>query len=55
MLVWTVPVIILILMKYSLNVESDSLGDPVDVVFGDKVLLGLIVFYGIMVMCLLYI
>lgn len=55
MLVWTVPVIILILMKYSLNVESDSFGDPVDVVFGDKVLLGLIVFYGIMVMCLLYI
>lgn len=55
MLVWTVPVIILILMKYSLNVESDSLGDPVDVVFEDKILLGLIVFYGIMVMCLLYI
>lgn len=55
MLVWTVPVVILILMKYSLNVESDSLGDPVDVVLDDKILLGLIAFYGMLIMFLLYV
>lgn len=54
MLVWTVPFIMLILMKYSMNIENDSFGDPVNVVLEDKVLVITIILYGIMVMSLIY-
>lgn len=40
-LVWTVPLVILICMKYSLNIEGDSDGDPVEVIIKDKVLMGM--------------
>lgn len=54
MLIWTVPLIIVILMKYSINVENDSLGDPVDVVFEDKVLLGIILLFAIIMVGIIY-
>lgn len=54
LLVWTVPIVILILMKYSMNVENDSLGDPVDVVLADPWLLGIILVYGMTVMGIVY-
>ena len=54
LLIWTVPIVILILMKYSMNIESDSLGDPVDVVLSDKILLGLIILYAAYIMCVIY-
>ena len=54
-LVITVPFIILILMKYSLDVENDNLGDPVDVVLSDKILLAMILLYGISMMGIIYI
>lgn len=54
MLVWTVPFIMLILMKYSMNIENDSFGDPVNVVLEDKVLIITIILYGITVMSLIY-
>lgn len=38
MLVWSVPMIILIFMKYSLDIENNSDGDPVEVILNDKVL-----------------
>ena len=38
-LVWTVPLLVILGMKYSLNVESESDGDPVEVILDDKVLL----------------
>ncbi|AWK50029.1 prenyltransferase [Clostridium beijerinckii] len=41
-IVWTVPLIMLICMKYSLNVEGESDGDPVSVVLSDKVLIGMV-------------
>jgi len=48
-LVWTVPLLIILGMKYSLNVESESDGDPVEVILADKVLLLLgLVFAGIL-------
>ena len=53
-LVWTVPFIMLILMKYSMNIENDSFGDPVNVVLEDKVLIITIILYGITVMSLIY-
>ena len=46
-LIWTIPILIVICMKYSLNIEGDSYGDPVDVVLSDKFLLLLILIYVI--------
>lgn len=53
-LVWTVPLVIIILMKYSADIESNSYGDPVDVVMHDKVLLGLAALLGLAVIALIY-
>ena len=46
--------VILILMKYSLNVESDSLGDPIEVILSDKVLIILGIIYAIFCFAALY-
>lgn len=53
-LIWTVPVVMLIFMKYSLTVEGNSDGDPVEVLIHDKVLLGLCVIYLLIMFALLY-
>lgn len=46
----SVPMMIIICMRYSLLVEGDSDGDPIEVVLSDKVILGLIVaFFAFMV------
>lgn len=44
-LIITVPMVLLITLKYSLNVEGDSDGDPVEVLLKDK---------GLLVLCALY-
>jgi len=53
-LVWTVPLVILICMKYSLNIEGPSSGDPVEVLLRDKVLIALVAVYVCVMFCLLY-
>ncbi|MBQ7595220.1 MAG: decaprenyl-phosphate phosphoribosyltransferase [Clostridia bacterium] len=54
-LIWTVPVVMLIFLKYSLTIEGNSDGDPVEVLVHDKVLLGLSTPYLIMMFILLYV
>lgn len=54
LIILTVPLVILICMKYSMNIENDSYGDPVDVVLEDKVLTGLIIIYGVLIMAMMY-
>ncbi len=54
MLVWTVPLVMLICMKYSLNIEGESQGDPVEVVLGDKILMALISGYGLLIVFIIY-
>jgi len=54
-LVWTVSIVIIICMRYSMIVENDSDGDPVEVVLHDKFLLLSILFYGLILVGLLYI
>lgn len=44
-LVFTVPIVLLITMKYSLDVEKDSDGDPAEIIFNDIILLFLCIFY----------
>lgn len=49
-LIWTVPLIFIIFMKYNLNIEFNGHGDPVDVLYEDKVLLILTLLYGIIIL-----
>lgn len=53
-LVFTVPIVLLITMKYSINIEGDSDGDPVEVLLHDKVLLGLCAIYFTIMFLILY-
>ncbi len=53
-LVWTVPLVILLMMKYSADIESDSHGDPVDVITHDKFLMLLALAYGAIMLLLIY-
>lgn len=53
-LVWTVPIVMMIVMRYSMIIESDSDGDPVEVVIHDKILLTCIVLYGIILTSIIY-
>ena len=54
-LIWTVPMVILLMMKYSADIESDSYGDPVDVITHDKLLLLMAFAYGMAMLAILYI
>ncbi len=53
LLIWTIPIVMLLCMKYSMDVEGNSDGDPVEVILKDKtiIVLGLIlmiVLFGIL-------
>ena len=54
-LVFTVPIVLLITMKYSLDVEGESDGDPVEVLLHDKILLALCVLYLAVMFMILYV
>lgn len=51
---WTIPLVLIIVMKYSLNIETESDGDPVEVLLHDKMLIGLVAVYIISLFGLLY-
>ncbi len=53
-LILTVPIVLLITMKYSLDIEGESDGDPVEVLLHDKALLILCVFYLLIMFYILY-
>lgn len=44
-MVWTLPLTMAIIMKYELDLEKDSYGDPVEVLLGDKALLVIVSIY----------
>ena len=54
LLIWTIPMIILLCMKYSMDIENDGYGDPVDVITDDKVLLLLSLICGIYMFIVMY-
>lgn len=53
-LVWTVPLLIIIMMKYSSDIESDSHGDPVDVIVKDKILMCLAAVFVSVIILMVY-
>lgn len=53
-IIWTVPFVIAICMKYSLDVEGESLGDPVDVILSDKILMIMTLLYALIMFVAIY-
>lgn len=51
---YTIPFVIIIALKYSLNIEKESDGDPVELILGDKVLLCLTAILAIVMGMILY-
>lgn len=51
---WTIPIFIVLLMCYSLDIEGESDGDPVEVILHDKILVSIILVYAICIFILLY-
>jgi 4-hydroxybenzoate polyprenyltransferase len=52
--VYTIPLILIILLKYNLNIETDSDGDPTSVILRDKTLLFLCMVYIIWAFCIIF-
>lgn len=53
-MLWSIPVFMIILMKYSLNVEKDSDGDPIEILLQDKIIIVLGISFIICVFVFLY-
>ena len=51
----SVPMVMILCMRYSLIVEGSSDGDPVDVILGDKFLLGLGAIYSVYMIAVFYV
>lgn len=51
---YTVVLVVMICMKYSMNIEKDNYGDPVDVIINDKILLVLVGITAITLMGIIY-
>lgn len=52
----TIPLVLIIAMKYSLNIEKEGAdGDPTDTITGDKVLLLLVLLLMLMIFIILYV
>ncbi|MEE9573414.1 MAG: decaprenyl-phosphate phosphoribosyltransferase [Candidatus Neomarinimicrobiota bacterium] len=53
-LLWTVPLAIIIFMKYSLTIEGGSEGDPIEIIIKDRILLLLIGLFAVIVLSIIY-
>lgn len=53
-MLWSIPVVMLISMRYSLRVEGATDGDPVDIILKDKTLMALGVLYAMFILFVLY-
>lgn len=52
-LFWTIPLVMIILQLYSLDIESNSYGDPIEVILSDKILILCgIIYVGVMIFLL---
>lgn len=54
-LFWTIPIIMIIFQLYSLDIERNSHGDPIEVIFSDRLLISTIMLYIIIMIVLVYI
>ena len=54
-IVWTTPFLVFLLMSYSFVIESNSEGDPVEVVFNNKILFLIFVLFAACIFAFIYI
>lgn len=54
-LFWTIPIIMVVFQLYSLDIEGDSHGDPIEVILSNKILIAVIVIYMFTLFIILYI
>ena len=50
----TVPLVLIIFMRYSLDIESEGDGDPMGIVLGDRMLAALIALYILSAVVVVY-
>ena len=53
-LIWTVPLVLIICMMYSMDIEGSSYGDPVEVIINNKCLLLIVIIYIILMFFIFY-
>lgn len=53
-LIWTIPLLIIILLKYSMDIDGEADADPVEVVLHDKIMILLILAYATTLFILIY-
>lgn len=51
---FSVPIVIITVLKYTLIIESDSDGDPVEVILSDKIIMSLGIIYAALMLYVLY-
>ncbi len=51
---WTVPIVIMLAMRYSLDIEKEESGDPIEVILGDKWLILIGLLYVVVMTVILY-
>ncbi len=54
-IIWTIPIILVIFMQYSLDIENNLSGDPVEILLHDKKLIVLVLILTVFIMGILYI
>lgn len=54
-MLWTVPLVMILGMKYSIDIEMDSDGDPVEVIIADKWLWFIAILYAVIIFIAVYI
>lgn len=52
--IWTVPLVLFIIMRYEMVIKGNSYGDPVEVLLTDKTLLALVGGYGMIMIIFMY-
>lgn len=53
-ILFTVPIVMMTVLRYSLNIEKDSDGDPVEVILSDKVMVFMVGMYACVMFFVLY-
>lgn len=53
-MIYTTPLILVMMMRYSYKLEVDVNGNPVDMILGDKLLLILAGVYAVLVFVIIY-
>lgn len=53
-MVWTTILAYAICMKYTLILEKGSEGDPISVIFSDRILFGLLLLYSVVILMIMY-